>query len=345
VLFAERPDDRRPIASITKVMTALLALDRLIPSTVVVVGRDATLPTGSTLGLQVGERISALNLLYALLLQSSNDAAVALADAVAGSAPAFVKLMNERARELGLADTRFTSPNGLDDRGYSSAADLALLTRTAYQSALFARMVETKARDIPAAGGPPRHIQNRNALLWLYPGAIGVKTGFTTAAGHCLVATAAREGGRVIAVVLGERDEAFDDTAALLNYGLLEFRPDVVARAGEPLAPVVVQGLPVPVVAQADLAPLVRRDLISSVRREVHIAQGLALPVVTGEVMGTTVAIVSGREIGSVPLVAVADVRAPGPSTAPFEPGRPSPLEAVARLLWALVMAALGASL
>src|SRR5262249_59355718 len=134
------------------------------------------------------------------------------------------------------------SRNGLDDRGYSSASDLALLTRTAYQSALFGRIVETKTRDIPAPSGPARHIQNRNALLWLYAGAIGVKTGFTSAAGNCLIATAARASGRVLAVVLGEPDEAFDDAAALLNYGLLEFERELVAGAGDAVGSVTVSG-------------------------------------------------------------------------------------------------------
>jgi len=340
-LFAKRPDERRPIASITKIMTALLVLERLRPSTVVVVGRDATLPSGSSLGLRVGEHISVENLLYALMLQSSNDVAVALADAAGGSAGAFVKMMNQRARELGLANTRFTSPNGLNDRGSSTAADLALLTRTAYSSALFARLVRTKAWDIPAPSGPARHVQNRNALLWLYPGAIGVKTGFTTPAGHCLVATAERNGVRVIAVVLGERDEPFDAAATLLNYGLLEFDRDVVVRAGEPVGNVVVQGRSVPVVAQLDLAPLVRRDLVAAVAEELRPAEGLRLPIVTGEPIGVEVALVSGQVVASVPAVAAP----PSPSAPASTGARESTMQLLVRLLWAVILAVLKASL
>ncbi len=345
VLFAKRPDERRPIASITKIMTALLVLERLRPSTVVVVGRDATLPSGSSLGLRVGEHISVENLLYALMLQSSNDAAVALADAAGGSAGAFVKMMNQRARELGLADTRFTSPNGLNDRGYSTAADLALLTRTAYTSTLFARLVRTKAWDIPAPSGPARHVQNRNALLWLYPGAIGVKTGFTTPAGHCLVATAERNGVRVIAVVLGERDEPFDAAATLLNYALLEFDRDVVVRAGEPVGNVEVQGRAVPVVAQVDLAPLVRRDLVAAVAEELRPAQGLRLPILTGEPIGVEVALVSGQVVASVPAVAAEAVAAPSPSPPASTGGRESSMQLLVRLLWAVILAVLKPSL
>src|SRR5207245_10397214 len=151
---------------VTKVMRALLVVGKLSPGGVVTIGRDATAQSGSRLGLAVGERITVRNLLYGLLLQSSNDAAVALADAVAGSAPSFVRLMNERAGELGLANTRFASPNGLDDTGHSSAADLAAMTRLAYGHALFAQIVRTRTWNVPAPTGPPRHIQNRNALLW-----------------------------------------------------------------------------------------------------------------------------------------------------------------------------------
>jgi D-alanyl-D-alanine carboxypeptidase (penicillin-binding protein 5/6) len=347
VLFALRPGDRRPIASITKIMTALLAIESLPPSRLVDVGSDAAETPGSSLGLEVGERISALDLLYALLLQSSNDAAVALADAVSGSTPAFVRLMNARAADLGLTDTHFASPNGLDDRGYSSASDLALLTRTAYQSALFGRVVDTKTRDIPAPSGPPRHIQNRNALLWLYSGAIGVKTGFTSAAGNCLIATAARESGRMLAVVLGEPDDAFDDAATLLNYGLLEFERNVVAHAGDAVGSVTVSGEDVPAVAQLDLAPLVRLDLLSSVDRELRPLPGLTLPIAIGSVIGSLVATASGHVIASVPVVAGSTVAVPtpSPSPTPVEPRGDVTLRDIVLLLVALLRALVGPSL
>ena len=347
MLFALRPVDRRPIASITKVMTALLVVERLPPSRLVVVGSDAAETPGSSLGLEVGERISSLDLLYALLLQSSNDAAVALADAVSGSTRAFVRLMNARAANLGLADTHFASPNGLDDRGYSSATDLALLTRTAYQSPLFGRVVDTKARDIPAPSGPPRHIQNRNALLWLYSGAIGVKTGFTSAAGNCLIATAARASGRMIAVVLGEAHDPFDDAATLLNYGLLEFERSVVAHAGDAVGSVTVSGQDVPAVAQLDLAPLVRLDLLSSIDRELRPLPGLTLPVAIGSVIGSLVAAADGHILASVPVVAASTVAVPtpSPSPTPVEPHGEVTLRDLVLLLAALVRALLGPSL
>jgi len=338
VLFARAAGSRRPVASVTKVMTALLVLERLSPSAVVTAGRDATAQTGSRLGLAVRERITVRNLLYALLLQSSNDAAVALADAVAGSVPRFVELMNERAGELGLGNTRFASPNGLDDRGYSSATDLAAMTREAYGHPLFGQIVRTKTWNIPAPSGPPRHIQNRNVLLWLYPGAIGVKTGFTSAAGRCIIATGGRGDTRVIAVVLGERGEPFDDAATLMNYGLLEFVRVTLFRLGEAVGTLEVQGSPVPAIAGADLSALVRRDVLRVVGRTLLGSSGLTLPLAAGSQVGTALASVAGNTLGSVPAVAAASVSAPKP--APTAVGDP-PLAVLIRLLRALLQAVL----
>ena len=196
VMFAKAPEVRRPIASLTKIMTALLVLTRRDLDDVITVAPGAAFDDGdfgasSTLGLRVGERRTVRELLDALMLQSANDAALALAIEVGGTEQRFVSMMNDRARALGMRDTAFFSPNGLDDRGRSTARDLLVLTRAAYAQKGFGGIVSSKFRTIPAPQGKPRRVQNRNALLWLYRGAIGVKTGFTTGAGYCLVATAA----------------------------------------------------------------------------------------------------------------------------------------------------------
>ncbi|MGZ4109838.1 MAG: D-alanyl-D-alanine carboxypeptidase family protein, partial [Actinomycetota bacterium] len=174
VLFSSNGDDQRPIASLTKLMTAVLVLRRAELDDVVTVSEAASTDVGgvgiSELGLESGERISVRQLLYALLLQSANDAAVALAEDVSGSVERFVKAMNAQARRLGLRHTRFFSPNGLDDRGYSTALDLARLARVAFAMPDFERVATTKFHEIRAPSGPPREIQNRNVLLWLYKG-------------------------------------------------------------------------------------------------------------------------------------------------------------------------------
>ena len=343
VLYEKAARTRRPIASVTKIMTALVVLERLDPSATVTAGPDAARAGGARLGLRAGERITVRNLLYALLLSSANDAAVALSDAVAGSVPAFVRLMDRRAGALGLRDTLFTSPSGLDDAGYSSASDLIALTREAYARPLFTAIVRTKFWDVPAPSGPARHLENRNALLWLYPGAVGVKTGSTARAGHCLVAAAGGNGRRVAAVVLGAPVEAFDDAASLLNFGLLEFSRTVVVSRGETIGAIGVDGVTIPVVAAGDLITLVRKDLSGTIERRLRPVAGLALPIRAGDRIGTDEIRVEGRVIGLVP--ALAAISAPPSGAAPSPAGFASGLSEVFRVLMALIRALISAFL
>jgi len=319
ILFAKNPDQRRAIASLTKIMTALLTLERASPQEVVTVSSEAADPGPivgiSQLGLVPGERISVQRLLYALILQSANDAALALAEHVSGTAEDFVRTMNSRAKHLGLADTRFTSPNGLDDTGYSSASDLADLTRLAYEEPLFGQIARTKYREIPAPEGEPRVIQNRNVLLWLYPGAIGVKTGYTSRAGFCVIGAAERNGLRLVAVVLGEPGEPFSDAAALLNYGFAAFERRSLVDAGEQVVSVPIDGRQVPVAAGSGLVGLV--PIGAEVQREVSVDPGVSFPPGVGETVGDLKVSVPGLRVGTVPLVVVS---VPGPPS-PAEPG------------------------
>ena len=238
VLYTKDPGTPRPIASVTKIMTALLTLETLPMDKVVHVDPRAVFErddfgSSSTLGLRPGEPITVENLLYALLLGSANDAADALAIAVDGSVPAFVRRMNERAQQLGMRQTRFFSANGLDDRGHSTPRDLLRLVRVTDASDAFTTITATRFRRIPAPHGPDRVIQNRNALLWLYAGAFGTKTGTTAGAGACLVASAARDGRRLVAIVLDAPREPFSSAATLLEYGFEGWEnEDLVDRGG-----------------------------------------------------------------------------------------------------------------
>ena len=235
-------------------MTALLVLEAghlddvvTIPEEAVFAPRDYG--ASSSLGLIEGERLTVRDLLYGMLLGSANDAAVALAIHEAGSTEAFVHRMNQRARELGMHATVFFSPNGLDDRGHASARDLVTLTRAAYDTPGFATIVDTEVRRMPGPDGTQRSIQNRNVMLWLYPGAMGAKTGFTAGAGYCLDATAQRDGRRLVAIVLGAPSDAFSDAAALLNYGFEAFEHHTFIRLGDPAGEVAIRGGTVPVIA------------------------------------------------------------------------------------------------
>jgi D-alanyl-D-alanine carboxypeptidase (penicillin-binding protein 5/6) len=313
-LYALDVAEQRAIASLTKIMTAHLVLSRTSPAEIVTVSEEAASGRQvgiSSLGLVAGEQIPVRELLYALLLQSANDAAVALAEHVAGSVEAFVEMMNRTAARLGMARTAFASPNGLDDAGYSTARDLARLTRVAYRHEEFGSIVSTRTHEIPAPDGAARVIQNRNVLLWLYPGALGVKTGFTTAAGFCIVATAEREGERLLAVILGENGEPFSEAAALLNYGFAAFERRTVIEAGDPVRPVEIGGREVTVLAGASLERLMPVD--AGVAREIRLDPGVRFPPGRGQQVGVLVLSVDGGPVlGEVPLL-VSDVPPPPP--------------------------------
>lgn len=322
LLFTRDEVTPRPIASLTKVMTALLTLERTDPQDVVVVDPAAVFAkddygASSTLALRAGERVSVEDLLYGLILGSANDAAVALAIHVAGSERAFVDLMNRRAAQLGMRETRFFSPNGLDDRGRSTPADLLRLVRTVDAIPLFDRITATRFHTIPGPGGHGRRIQNRNALLWLYPGAFGTKTGFTYRAGACLVASATRGGRRLVAIVLHAPDEAFSDAAALLNYGFEGFTQRTLVTQGQDEGSAAIRGGTVPVVAGEGLSALVPTASLDAVRVTVRVDPGAAYPPPTGATVGDLVVTVPGLTLGSVPLL-VSDVPAPAPESGPW---------------------------
>lgn len=220
VLWAKRPHLKLPIASTTKIMTAVVALERLRAHDIVVVDPSATRVQPFREGLRAGERVPAWKLFYGLLLYSGNDDAVALAVAAGGTWAHFVALMNEKARRLRLKDTHFRSASGLVDRdNYSTTWDMAALSRYAMWNRRFRAVVRTRVKRVAwAAPTYAKVYVNHNHLLGSFPGADGIKTGWTTKASHCLVASATRDGLRLIAVVLGSPD-ADADARKLLSYG------------------------------------------------------------------------------------------------------------------------------
>jgi len=229
VLDAQEPHQRTAIASLTKMLTALVAVERADLEQVVTVMRS-DLIRGSSARLREGERLSLRTLLYGLLLPSGNDAALAIARAVGGSPHAddqaargrFIDWMNERAVSLGLTDTRVVNPHGLDARDhFGSAHDLALVTRAVLESPVLAPIFG--AHDYSGEG---HRYESTNKLWERYPGIIGGKTGWTRAAGHCLVEVAERDGRRVIVVLLGSTSERwYDDATALLDHGFAILSP------------------------------------------------------------------------------------------------------------------------
>ena len=225
VLWAKHAHERRPVASTTKIMTALLALQVLRPDELVTVSPAATRVPLVREGLRAGETVQTWKLFYALLLYSGNDDALELAIASAGTKDAFLRRMNAEAASLGMEDTHFTSPSGvIDDGNYSSAWDLATLTRVALRNPRFAKVVRTKSIHVPWSAPTNEKVYiNNNLMLRLYPGANGVKTGFTHLAGWCLVTSATRHGTTLIAVVL-DSPNMYVDSTKLLNLVFASLR-------------------------------------------------------------------------------------------------------------------------
>ena len=233
ILWEKNKEAPRPPASTAKILTALVTLDRVPLKEIVTVSITATANKSSAVALENGERLAVQDLLYALLLQSNNDAALALASHVAGSTPKFVQIMNQKARSLGALHSKFFNPTGLPHRGQvTTARDLALITKGALASPEFRRIVATKSYPWKSAKWEGV-VDNSNELLKNYDGAIGVKTGSTREAGHCLVAAAQRENKTLIAVVLGSQEkQVWQDAKKLLDHG---FKTLDTAADGRPL--------------------------------------------------------------------------------------------------------------
>ena len=223
--IAERDADaRRPMASTTKIMTALVVLEAMDPDTVVKIPAAAVGIEGSSIYLFVDEKMTVRTLLYGLLLSSANDAAAALALVCAGSIESFAEQMNRKANELGLTNTHFVNPHGLhDDAHYSTARDMARLAAAALENPTFAEIVSTVRYSVPQNDtDATRLFLNHNRLLRSYGGTIGVKTGFTKASGRCLVSAARRDGLTLIAVTLNDPND-WRDHAALYDWGFSQY--------------------------------------------------------------------------------------------------------------------------
>ena len=224
VLYAKLEDQRRAPASTTKMMTAIVALEKGKLDKIVKISRRAAGTPGSSIWLRAGERISIRELLKGIMLRSGNDGSMAVAEGISGSMESFVDLMNRKAKEIGALNTNFRNPHGLRAPShYTTALDLALIARYGLANPLFSGLVRQKTAVIRwAEHSRELGVTNTNRLLWSLEGADGVKTGTTNEAGHCLVASATRDGKQLIAVVLNSPDR-WGDCVRLLEYGFREF--------------------------------------------------------------------------------------------------------------------------
>lgn len=312
VLAAHAANKPRAIASATKLMTAYVALKRLKPSRTLRAAPYTAGAAESLLGLRAGERMRVRDLLYGLILASGNDAAATLANGAAGSVPRFVEQMNRQAAALGLENTSFTNPVGLDAPGnYSSAADLAELASEALENELFARIADTATVTL-RSGERPRRLSSRNTLLFEDPSVDGVKTGHTLRAGYVLVGSATRDGTQLVSAVLGAPSEAARDaeTEELLDYGFSLYRRSTPVRQGAVLAEPSLdhRDESLPLVATRTVEVSARQG--QPVEVEIDAPGELSGDVSEGQRLGSVTVTVDGRLAGASPLVASRSVAA-----------------------------------
>lgn len=311
ILYAKNPHMRLPMASTTKIMTAILLIEHCKMVSRIKASKNAADTPYTSLHLKPGETITVKDLLTGMLVRSANDAAVAAAEHIAGSTAKFAKMMNKKAAEIGCKDTHFVTPNGLyDPNHYSSAYDLCLIARYAFRYPEFNQAINTRkyflsSRSINKAD---LAVFNLSKFLKHYPGADGVKSGYIKQARHCYVGSATRDNWRLVSAVL-RSENTTNDTTAMMNYGFGNFQPITIVRAHEKCFDAKITGgsaRTVGVVVKKDLRIAVPRTG-AKITRQFDLQEATA-PVMKGHKLGKVVAIVNGKEIASADLHAADEI-------------------------------------
>lgn len=299
ILWEHNADQRRAIASTTKTLTAIVALENAGLADEVTVSQRASDVGEAEIYLASGEKRTVEELLYAVMLKSANDGATALAEHVGGTVEGFVIMMNDTAQALGATNSHFANPHGLNDPGhYSTARDLSEIARYAMSNPKFREIVRTKKTTLPWPGHPDRVITNHNKLVLNYPGAIGIKTGYVRQSGYCLVSAAQRNGKELLAVVLGSKSSAtlYSDTERLLNYGFDNYQNKKIISKGRKYGKVTIKGQQYPVIAVGNFNALVKDEKVSVIvepsfwNRDVR----------EGSKIGTIAAYIGNKRLGGV---------------------------------------------
>jgi len=299
VLYEKNPDKQSLIASTTKIMTALVVCEQINVLDRVRIPQEAVGIEGSSMYLKAGEILTVQDLLYGLMLHSGNDAAVALAIYCGGTVEGFAELMNDKAHRLGMQNTHFVNPNGLDSPGhYSTARDMAILAAYAMENPIFLKTVSTKTVTVG-----DRILRNHNKLLWLLEGADGVKTGFTKAAGRILVSSCTRQGRRLITVTMNDRND-WADHQLLMENGFANYTVRQIVKSGDCLGTIPVisgEGSCVQLLATCDFSYALSKDE----KPEIVLAQPgfVYAPVAQGQNAGFAYVCLSGKSVGKIPLV------------------------------------------
>jgi D-alanyl-D-alanine carboxypeptidase (penicillin-binding protein 5/6) len=312
ILEEKDKDKKLPMASTTKIMTAILAIENGNLNDGITVSKNASGVEGSSIWLGVGEHVTLEDLLYGLMLSSGNDAAVAVAEHISGSVDNFVALMNAKAIKIGAKGTNFANPNGLYDKNhYTTAYDLSLIAAYAMKNETFRKIVSTVYWEMPWEGHAyKRVLKNKNRNLWEYEGATGIKTGYTRDAGRCYVGSATKDGMELITVLLDDYD-MFDDSRKVFDYGFTNYQKVNIVNKGDPLGDAAVQnGLEesVGAIAGASYAYPCSGEELDSVRKTVLLDDSISAPVSRGDVIGKIEVYIGGGKMAEIPVMADSDV-------------------------------------
>ena len=307
VLYEKNSHQKLPMASTTKIMTAVTALEYGKLDDIVIIPPEASGIEGSSIWLSGGEHHTLEDLLYGLMLRSGNDAATAIALHIGGSIENFAGMMNDLARKIGAVDSNFVNPHGLhEENHYTTAYDLALITAYGMRNPDFKTIVSTKYRTIPWEGHEwDRAMKNKNKLLWTYEGANGVKTGYTKKAGRCFVGSSERNNLQLITVVLN-CGPMFEESAALLDYGFKNYKKYDIYNKGELIRSVSVgKGKQdrVPLIAGKEFAIALKEEEKGRVRKEILLPESIEAPIAAGIPVGSIKIYFENRLMDELPVV------------------------------------------
>ncbi len=338
VLFEHNAHSKRGMASTTKIMTALCALEYGNLQKTVTISNTASGVEGSSMYLAPNEKLKLADLVYGLMLVSGNDAATAIAENVSGSIEKFAELMNKKAMEIGAVNTSFTNPHGLsDDNHYTTAYDLAKITAHAMKNPLFCEIVSTKSKKLPQnEGGYPRLLVNHNKFLNMYEGCIGVKTGFTKATGRCLVTAVEKNGMQLICVTLNDPDD-WGDHKTLYDNAYAAFSPYKLKSGGDTVAAAKVKGGEISEVGltpQSDIYIPIKQGEEALLDVTIQPFEEISAPIKAGDILGTMTAKIGGTVCGEFPIVAKNDIPE---KTTIFDTSKPGVADKFSKLLWAWI--------
>lgn len=319
LLWGKNAESPMEMASTTKIMTAILVLEKADPKEVVTISANAAKQPDVQMGLKEGEQWYVGDLLRAMMLKSYNDAAVALAEHVSGSVEAFCMEMTAKAASIGATDTVFGSPNGLDshltrEQHHSTPLDMGIITAYALQNPVFREIAVLPSHTFADVSGKKVHTAvNTDRFLQMYAGALGVKTGYTNKAGHCFVGAAEQEDMTLVSVVLASgwgntgKEAKWTDTKKLMDYGFATYEKQEIAEAGETMGEIMVTRSPVKEITAGlgeGYSGVFSEDEVSRLQWQAELPETLEAPIEQGEQIGTATLELDGETIAEIPLTA-----------------------------------------